>query len=359
MSADDSEVEKHVLKKYELVHKVGKGAYGIVWKAQNKKSGEFVALKKIFQAFQNETDSQRTYREVMFLTQFDHANIVRLQNVIRAENDIDIYLIFDFMESDLHKVIQAGILQEPHKQYILYQLLKSIKYLHSGGLLHRDLKPSNCLLNSACDLKLCDFGLARTLESSSQEAANPVYTDYVATRWYRPPELLLGSPKYDKPVDMWAIGCILGEMLGQKPMFPGSSATSQIELVLQVTGRPSAEDLQSLKSPYAAAMLEQLPQSKKKNLKELYPKASDEALDLMSKLLVFNPNKRLTVEQCIEHPFFTNFRVVESETVADAPFQTAIDDNKRLSVAEYRENLYSEIAMRKKQAKDARRGDVE
>ena len=101
-----------------------------------------------------------------------------------------------------------------------------MKYLHAGNLLHRDLKPSNCLLNQSCDLKLCDFGLARTLESASKEAANPVYTDYVATRWYRPPELLLGSPFYDKPVDMWAIGCILGEMLMKKPMFPGASATS-------------------------------------------------------------------------------------------------------------------------------------
>ena len=178
----------------------------------------------------------------------------------------------------------------------MYQLCKAIKYLHSGNLLHRDLKPSNCLLNSTCELKLCDFGLARSLDSAVSEAANPVYTDYVATRWYRPPELLLGSPKYDKPVDMWAIGCILGELLGAKPLFPGSSATSQIELVLSVTGKPSAEDLESLKSPYAAAMIEQLPMPKKKLLKELYPKAADDVLDLVSKLLVFNPMKRLTIE---------------------------------------------------------------
>ena len=110
MSDADAEVEKHVLKRYEIVHKVGKGAYGIVWKVQNKKSGELCALKKVFQAFQNDTDSQRTYREVLFLTQFYHPNIIRLQNVIRAQNDIDLYLIFDFMESDLHRVIQAGIL---------------------------------------------------------------------------------------------------------------------------------------------------------------------------------------------------------------------------------------------------------
>lgn len=296
MSVEDDEIEPHVLKKYEIVKRVGKGAYGIVWKVKNKKTGEDAALKKIFSAFQNETDAQRTYREVMFLTQFNHPNVIRLQNVIKASNEVDIYLVFDYMESDLHKVIQAGILQEPHKQYILYQLLRALKYLHTGNLLHRDLKPSNCLLDSACELKLCDFGLARTLEQVSEEAANPVYTDYVATRWYRPPELLLGSPKYDKPVDMWAVGCILGEMQGGKPMFPGSSVTSQIDLVLQITGKPSEKALQSLNAPYAAAILEQLPQPKKHSLRDLYPQASDECIDLLSKLLVFNPNKRLTVE---------------------------------------------------------------
>mmetsp|Transcript_27265 Transcript_27265/g.12703 ORF Transcript_27265/g.12703 Transcript_27265/m.12703 type:complete len:148 (+) Transcript_27265:168-611(+) len=143
-------------------------------------------------------------------------------NVIKAENDRDIYLVFDFMETDLHAVIRANILEEIHKQYIVYQVLKAIKFMHTGKLLHRDLKPSNILLNSECLVKIADFGLARSL-SVKEGGSNPVLTDYVATRWYRAPEILLGSTKYTYGVDMWSLGCILGEMLVGKPIFPGTS----------------------------------------------------------------------------------------------------------------------------------------
>eukprot|EP00919_Chromeraceae_sp_WS-2016_P046664 GHVR01110757.1.p1 GENE.GHVR01110757.1~~GHVR01110757.1.p1 ORF type:complete len:269 (+),score=44.17 GHVR01110757.1:79-885(+) len=218
------EIDKHVLRKYEIVHKLGKGAYGIVWKSIDKKTTEIVALKKIFDAFQNATDAQRTFREIMFLNELtDHDNIVKMSNVLKADNDRDIYLVFDFMETDLHAVIRANILEEIHKQYIIYQLLKSLKYMHSGELLHRDMKPSNILLNSECLVKVADFGLARSVASAevNDTGTNPVLTDYVATRWYRAPEILLGSTKYTKGVDMWSLGCILGELLTGKPVFPG------------------------------------------------------------------------------------------------------------------------------------------
>jgi|Transcript_8117 mitogen-activated protein kinase 15 len=143
------EIEAHVLKKYEILQKLGKGAYGIVWKAIDRKTREIVALKKNFDAFQNATDAQRTFREILFLQELSgHENIIRLLNVIRAENDRDIYLVFDYMETDLHAVIRASILEEIHKQYIIYQTLKCLKYMHSADVLHRDLKPSNILLNA-------------------------------------------------------------------------------------------------------------------------------------------------------------------------------------------------------------------
>ena len=138
----------------------------------------------------------------MFLQELNgHENIIRLLNVIRAENDRDIYLVFDFMETDLHAVIRANILEEIHKQYVTYQIIKALKYMHTGQLLHRDLKPSNILLNSECLVKVADFGLARSV-ASQEEGSNAVLTDYVATRWYRAPEILLGSTKYSKAVDM-------------------------------------------------------------------------------------------------------------------------------------------------------------
>ena len=121
-----------------------------------------------------------------------HDNLIRMQHVIKAENDRDIYLTFDFMETDLHAVIQAKILEDIHKKYVVYQVLKALKYMHSGELLHRDIKPSNLLLNSDCHVKLCDFGLCRSINADGNSGPSPVLTDYVATRWYRSPELLLG-----------------------------------------------------------------------------------------------------------------------------------------------------------------------
>lgn len=259
---DDEQIDQHVLRKYEIIQRIGKGAYGIVWKAVNRKTNEIVALKKIFSAFQNDTDAQRTFREIMFLQELNHENVVRLFNVLRAENDRDIYLVFEFMETDLHQVIRAGILEEVHQQYIIYQILKALKYLHSGDLLHRDLKPSNCLLNAECHLKLADFGLARSVHCDDPSQGNPVLTDYVATRWYRGPEILLGSTQYTKGVDMWAVGCILGEMLLGSPIFPGTSIMNQLDRILEITGRPSQEDIEAINSPIAAIILDSVQQVK-------------------------------------------------------------------------------------------------
>jgi mitogen-activated protein kinase 15 len=170
--------------------------------------------------------------------------------VIRAENDRDIYLVFDFMDTDLHAVIRANILEDIHKQYIIYQVLKCLKYMHSANLLHRDLKPSNLLLNSECHVKVADFGLARSLDCKDPDQS-PLLTDYVATRWYRAPEILLGSNKYTKGVDMWSLGCILAELLLGKPIYPGTSTLNQLDRVMEITGRPTPDDIESINSPLA------------------------------------------------------------------------------------------------------------
>jgi len=144
----DEEVDRHVLRKYDVEAKLGKGAYAVVFRATDRKTKGTVALKKIFDAFQNSTDAQRTFREIMYLQAMNgHENIIRLQNVLKAENDRDIYLVFDHMDTDLHAVIRANILEPVHKQFIIYQCLKALLYCHSGDLIHRDLKPSNLLLD--------------------------------------------------------------------------------------------------------------------------------------------------------------------------------------------------------------------
>lgn len=337
--------------------KLGKGAYGIVWRATDKKSKLVVALKKIFDAFQNATDAQRTYREIMFLQMLDgNDHIVRLLNVLRAENDRDIYLVFEFMETDLHAVIRANILEEIHKQFIIYQLLKAMKYMHSGDLLHRDIKPSNLLLNSECLLKVADFGLARSVASvqKNDNVSNPVLTDYVATRWYRAPEILLGSTHYTKGVDIWSVGCILGEMFLGKPMFPGTSTMNQLDRILEITGVPSQEDVDAIDSPFAATMLESLLEGKKKtsvDFRRMIPSLSADALDLLQKMLQFSPTKRISAEEALNHPYVAQFHDPTNEPVAAHVFHLEIDDNVKFSISEYRESLYTAVTKKKQDKK--------
>ena len=253
------------------------------------------------------------------------------------------------METDLHAVIRANILEEIHKQYIMYQIFRSLKYMHSAQLLHRDIKPSNVLLNSECQVKMADFGLARSVAQLHSEEGNPVLTDYVATRWYRAPEILLSSNRYTFGVDMWACGCILGELINGKPIFPGTSTMNQLDRILEVTGRPSAEDIEAIQSPFAATMLESMRAPDTPRLEAMFPSASPEALDLMSKLMHFNPDKRISAEEALRHPYCAQFHNPADEPVATSMITIPIDDNTKYTIAEYRDRLYMEIVKRKKE----------
>ena len=339
---------------YPLIFSVDFQAYGIVWKVIDKRHRQTVALKKCFDAFRNSTDAQRAFREVMYLQELaGHDNIVRLLNIIRAENDRDLYLVFEYMETDLHAVIRANILEEIHKQYVIYQLLKSLYFMHTAELLHRDIKPSNLLLNSDCHVKLCDFGLCRSVADVGGNS-NAVLTDYVATRWYRAPEILLGSTRYTKGVDMWSVGCILGEMINGKPIFPGNSTMNQLDRILEVTGRPTAEDIASMNSPFAATMLESLSPARKKSLSELFPTASADALDLMERCFQFNPHKRISAAESLRHPYVRQFHNPAEEPACPRVLRIQIDDNTKYSAADYRDRLYKEIARKKKEARARR-----
>ncbi|KAH9636314.1 hypothetical protein HF086_003281 [Spodoptera exigua] len=245
-----SEIDDHILKRFEVKKRLGKGAYGIVWKAVDKKTKDVVAIKKIFDAFRNQTDAQRTFREIIFLQSFrNHPNIIKLHSIHRALNNQDIYLGFEYMETDLHNVIKRGnILKDIHKRYIMYQMLKATKYIHSGNVIHRDQKPSNVLIDSACRS-------VSSLYSGGEEGADPCLTDYVATRWYRAPEILIASKSYTKGIDMWSLGCILGEMLTGKPLFPGTSTVNQVERIMSALPKPSAEDIAIVCSGYGSSLI--------------------------------------------------------------------------------------------------------
>lgn len=354
------EIDAHVARKYEISQRLGKGAYGIVWKAVDKRTRQTVALKKCFDAFRNATDAQRTYREIEYLKQLGehggHSNIIRLLSVIKAENNKDIYLVFEYMETDLHAVIRAGILEHVHKQYITYQLLRAIKYMHTGDLLHRDLKPSNVLLNADCHLKVCDFGLCRSItEDPANKAA---YSEYTATRWYRSPEILMGSTKYSTGVDIWALGCILGEMLLGKPLFPGTSTMNQLERILELTGVPASEDLQSIQSPFAANMLESLAKPSIKPLEEMIPNAPADGLDFIRRCMHFNPDKRASVEALLDHSYVAQFRKIDEELSAPRKFKIGSNDNIKYTVDDYRNRIYDLIRQAKHDKTTTKRSTV-
>lgn len=199
-------------------------------------------------------------------------------------------------------------------------------------------------------MKIADFGLARSVaQLQDDEGPSPILTDYVATRWYRAPEILLGSTKYTFGVDMWSSGCILGELLGGKPIFPGTSTMNQLDRIMEVTGRPSAEDIDAVQSPFAATMLESLPPTKPKRAQELFPNASEQAADLLHKLLEFNPDKRITAEEALRHPYLAQFHNPADEPSCNHIISIPIDDNTKYTIQEYREKLYAEIVKRKKE----------
>ncbi|KAH0793849.1 CMGC family protein kinase [Histomonas meleagridis] len=343
-------LDKQILRRYEIIKKIGKGAYGIVWRALDRKTNQIVALKKVFCAFQNTTDAQRTYREITFLRHLrDHPFIVGLLAVHRSENDCDLYLSFECMETDVHAVIRANILLDIHQRYIFWQLCCALKYIHSAGIIHRDLKPSNMLINSDASIKVCDFGLSRAINSPTE---NDNLTDYIATRWYRSPEILLGSGKYGIGLDMWAAGCILAELIGGRPLFPGASTMDQLERIVSYTGPPSQSDIESIQSPITQTMLSNLMYSRPKLvLEEKLPNACPEALDLIKKLLEFNQYKRPNAEECLAHPYLERFHKVEREISCPRKIKMSLDDSQRYTVREYRNQVYREALDFKKKKK--------
>lgn len=357
----NTDIDQHIVVRYEIKKRLGKGAYGIVWKGIDRKTGEIVAVKKIFDAFRNQTDAQRTFREICFLQEFgSHDNVIKLLNVIKADNDKDIYLVFEFMDTDLHNVIKKGnILKDVHKRYIMYQLMKAIKYIHSGNVIHRDLKPSNVLLDRECFIKVCDFGLARSVQCLTLEHGDPSLTDYVATRWYRAPEILLASPKYTQGVDMWSMGCILGEMLLGKPLFPGSSTLNQIERIMSVIPSPSRQDIDSIKSSYSTSLLDKASMRSRKNLTDLFPDAPHDGLDMLQSLLQFNPDKRMTAEEALSHPYLAKFHNPAEEHALTYDVVPPVDDDVQLSVSEYRTKLYDSIMQKKLDMRRQRRSQHE
>ncbi|XP_028652375.1 mitogen-activated protein kinase 13 [Erpetoichthys calabaricus] len=320
---------------YVCLRQIGTGAYGSVCSAVNTITNEKVAIKKLHRPFQSETFAKRAYRELCLLKHMKHENVIGLLDVFtpasRLDDFHDFYLVMPFMHTDLLKIM--GLLSEERIQYLVYQILKGLKYIHSAGIIHRDLKPGNLGVNEDCELKILDFGLARHADAQM--------TGYVVTRWYRAPEVILNWMHYTQTVDIWSVGCIMAEMINGRTLFKGNDYMDQLSQIMRVTGVPDTDFIQKLESPEAKNYIKSLPSFPRKDFTQLFPRASPAAVDLLEKMLVLDAEKRLTASKALEHPYFEPYRDPEEEIEAE-PYDDS-RDNANLTANEWRKLTYLEV----------------
>ncbi|KAJ3261990.1 Mitogen-activated protein kinase [Boothiomyces macroporosus] len=329
------ELPPSLAQRYELVKELGRGAYGYVCSARCKETGVEVAIKKVTKIFEKEILAKRALREVKLLKHFNgHENITSLLDIDVADlNDFnEMYLVIDLMEVDLHQIIRSQQpLTDSHYQYFIYQICKGLKYIHSAQVLHRDLKPGNLLVNADCELKICDFGLARGISDSPEQHAG-FMTEYVATRWYRAPEIMLSFKSYTKAIDMWSVGCIMAELLGGKPLFKGRDYVDQLNQILAVCGTPDDETLSRIGSERAQTYVRSLARSPKVPFSQIFPDVSPDAIDLLNRLLTFDPAKRISVEDALRHPYLSAYHDEECEPDHDEVFDFSFESTDSMQV---------------------------
>uniref|UniRef100_A0A8D3DNG8 Mitogen-activated protein kinase n=1 Tax=Scophthalmus maximus TaxID=52904 RepID=A0A8D3DNG8_SCOMX len=290
--------------RYTNLSYIGEGAYGMVCSASDNVTSSRVAIKKI-SPFEHQTYCQRTLREIKILLRFHHENIIGINDILRArhiDNMRDVYIVQTLMETDLYKLLKSQRLSNDHVCYFLYQILRGLKYIHSANVLHRDLKPSNLLINTTCDLK-----------------------------------------GYSKSIDIWSVGCILAEMLSNKPIFPGKHYLDQLNHILGILGSPSQEDLNCIINMKARNYLQSLPEKTKIPWEKLFFKADSKALDLLGRMLTFNPIKRISVEEALAHPYLEQYYDPTDEPVAEEPFTFSMELDD-LPKEKLKELIYEETA---------------
>ena len=457
---------------YKMLKKIGAGAYSSVWDAIHIASGRKVAIKREAGVFEDLVDCKRLLREIKLLRRLQQANIVKLIEVLisplQTVNNFDtIYLVLEIADASLSNLIRSKIYLDPKQiRKIVYNMMVGLSYVHSAGVLHRDLKPGNVLVNKDCSVRVCDFGLARsivgigerpaaakmpqsaaelsssssseesdeedkktevkktrksikarvsisaaatqdvasfasTTESTSSEKMSDLppteerkaftrrLTTHVVTRWYRAPEIILMQENYGTPIDVWSAGCIFAELLSmvkentpsmkdRKPLFPGTSclllspfhaktasggrssilsvsSTDQICMIIDVLGSPSEEDQDFIKDPNVLDFLKMLPnQPNKMNFTEKYPAAGKDALDLLKRMLTFNPNHRIKVDECLAHPYFTVLRSKASEVKSPTPVSLDFENEGELTEKRLRELFGEEIVYYKKQKSEGK-----
>lgn len=296
-------LKRKLEEEFEKIDKIGQGSYGVVYKVRKKDTQDIVALKRV--KLNINTNNQHGFdegipssslREIAALKALRHPNILELHEVVHTGTSI--YLVFEFLDSDLKKTLektQSGLPERVAKSY-MWQLLKGISFCHSRRILHRDLKLQNLLVKKDGTIKLADFGLARSMALPLR-----VYTKEVVTLWYRAPEILLGSDIYGPAVDVWSLGCIFYEMLTKRVLFPGDSEIDQLFKIFRILGTPTESQWSNLyKLPHFKT---NFPRWTCQDLKEML-KGHTEAADLLSKMLIYDPFKRISAQDAMKHSYF-------------------------------------------------------
>ncbi|POM81395.1 CMGC/MAPK protein Kinase [Phytophthora palmivora] len=390
---------------YSIECVLGQGSYGQVVRCKHLPTGEIVAIKKIQNVFSDPIDAKRILRELCILRQLRHPNIVQIREIIAPldmDHFQDLFVVFEYLPSDLEKLLHSPqFLTAEHLRWLLLDLLKALKYMHSAEIVHRDLKPANVLLNlSPVAIKICDFGLARGLSSSASttgrkrkrlgDGSTPdestlqgigvhprtparriqrQLTEHVVTRWYRAPEIIFRDHDYSAAIDVWSVGCIFAELLSmqkssvpshyqREPLFPGVScfplspgagqvalpqdSRDQLNTILDVLGTMEEEDIAEIADPDVQFYLRSLPPRPKRNLQEMYPGAEPEAIDLLTWMLKMNPRKRATLDEALAHKYLASIRSLEEEIVAPGTIQLEFDE-KKMNVTEIRQRMVGEI----------------
>lgn len=325
-----------ITSRYTDLNPVGMGAFGLVCLAVDKLTGQNVAVKKIMKPFLTSVLAKRTYRELKLLKHLRHENLITLDDIFLSPLE-DIYFVTELQGTDLHRLLTSRPLEKQFIQYFTYQILRGLKYVHSAGVIHRDLKPLNILINENCDLKICDFGLARVQD--------PQMTGYVSTRYYRAPEIMLTWQKYDTEVDLWSVGCILAEMIEGKPLFPGRDHVHQFSIITELLGLPPPDVIETICSENTLRFVQSLPHREPIPFSERFANCTHvepEAIDLLLKMLIFDPKKRISAADALTHPYMEPYHDPTDEPICETKFDWSFNDAD-LPVDTWRVMMYSEI----------------
>ncbi|XP_037016609.2 mitogen-activated protein kinase 11 isoform X5 [Artibeus jamaicensis] len=306
---------------------VGSGAYGSVCSAYDTRLRQKVAVKKLSRPFQSLVHARRTYRELRLLKHLKHENVIGLLDVFTPATSIEdfseVYLVTTLMGADLNNIVKCQTLSDEHVQFLVYQLLRGLK----------DLKPSNVAVNEDCELRILDFGLARQAEEEM--------TGYVATRWYRAPEITLNWMHYNQTVDIWSVGCIMAELLQGKALFPGSDYIDQLKRIMEVVGTPSPEVLAKISSEHARTYIQSLPPMPQKDLRSIFHGANPLAVDLLGRMLVLDSDQRVSAAEALAHAYFSQYHDPDDEPEAE-PYDESVEAKER-TLEEWKELTYQEV----------------